>query len=108
MKRAISRFAANFYNEKISGDYHKFLYNFSAEGAFETYEKELNAHLYRVRCHYCDQHGANTSSIAQSLAVGAIIDRAILSGQAVFFCGYNHSAFCDSHVDFQSSILGRL
>ncbi|GAN04933.1 glutathione s-transferase-like protein [Mucor ambiguus] len=48
MKRATSRFAANFYNEKISGDYHKFLYNFSTEGAFETYKKELNAHLYRL------------------------------------------------------------
>lgn len=49
MKRANSRFAANFYNEKISGDYHKFLYNFTAKDAFETYEKDLNAHLYRVK-----------------------------------------------------------
>jgi hypothetical protein len=49
MKRASSRFAANFYNEKISGDYHKFLYNFTAKGAFETYENDLNAHLYRVK-----------------------------------------------------------
>ncbi|KAG2192074.1 hypothetical protein INT46_010918 [Mucor plumbeus] len=48
MKRASSRFAANFYNEKISGDYHKFLYNFTAKGAFETYENDLNTHLYRL------------------------------------------------------------
>lgn len=108
MKRATSRFAANFYNEKISGDYHKFLYNFAAEGAFETYEKELNTHLYRVRCHHGGQHVANASNVAQSLTAGAIFNRTLLSGRAVFFCGYNHSTFCDPHVDIQSSIPGWL
>lgn len=48
IKRAQIRFAIEYFSSKIQSGFHKYAFNFKAEGAREAYETDVNAGLVRV------------------------------------------------------------